>query len=149
VREKETNYFEKRNPIVVCKYIYIYCIHDYIYVAVNRVSDILLPHVVRDTAGDHMHSVRADVDEAVERREPGRTAAVGREPEGQEARDTDGRGRGRHIRFLLVPDTGERAPPRSTIEMGSNRSKDRPKSTTCPRVAEKIENVYGGLKAPI
>lgn len=71
------------------------------------VSDILLPHVVRDTTGDHMHPVRADADETVERSEPGRTAAVGREPEGQETRDPNGRGRGRHIRILLVPDTGE------------------------------------------
>lgn len=54
-----------------------------------------------------MHTVRADVDEAVERGEPGRPAAVGRESEGQEARDPNGGGRGRHIRVLLVPDTGE------------------------------------------
>lgn len=65
-----------------------------------------------------MHPVRADADETVERREPGRTAAVGREPEGQEARDPNGRGRGRHIRLLLVPDTGEET-PRSFFRLSS------------------------------
>lgn len=54
-----------------------------------------------------MHPLRADADETVERREPGRTAAVGREPERQKTRHPDGRGRGRHIRVLLVPDTSE------------------------------------------
>lgn len=73
------------------------------------VADILFLDVVRYTAGDHMHPVRVDADEAVEGRESGRTAAVGREPKGQEARDPDGRGRGRHIRFLLVSYTGKRA----------------------------------------
>jgi len=72
----------------------------------SDIADILLPHVVRDTAGDHMHPVRADADETVERSEPGWAAAVGREPEGQEACDQNGRGRGCHIRLLLVPDTG-------------------------------------------
>lgn len=55
-----------------------------------------------------MHSVRANVDETVERSEPGRTAAVSRESEGQETRDPNGRRRRRHIRLLLVSDTGER-----------------------------------------
>lgn len=54
-----------------------------------------------------MHPVRADVDETVERSESGRTTAVGRESQGQETRDPNGRGRCRHIRFLLVPDTSE------------------------------------------
>lgn len=71
------------------------------------VSDIFLLDVIRHTAGDHMHPVRANADEALEGREPGRTTAVGREPKGQEARNPDGRGRSRHIRFLLVSHTGE------------------------------------------
>lgn len=71
------------------------------------VSDIFLPHVVRDTAGYHMHPVRVDVDETVERREPGWATTVGREPAGQEARDPDGCGRGRYIRLLLVSNTSE------------------------------------------
>jgi len=53
-----------------------------------------------------MHPVRADADETVERSEPRRTATVGREQEGKEASDPNGRRRGRHIRLLLVPDTG-------------------------------------------
>jgi len=53
-----------------------------------------------------MHPVRADADETVERSEPRRAATVGREPEGQEAGDPNGRRRGRHIRLLLVPDSG-------------------------------------------
>lgn len=78
----------------------------------SGVSDILLPHVVRDTAGHHMHPVRADADETVERSESRRAATVGREPEGQEACHPNGRRRGRHIRLLLVPDTGKyRQPP--------------------------------------
>lgn len=71
------------------------------------VSDIFLPDVLRYTAGDHMHPVRADVDETVEGGQPWWTATVGRESEGQETRDPNGRGRGRHIRLLLVPDTSE------------------------------------------
>jgi len=57
-----------------------------------------------------MHPVRADADETVERSEPRRTATVGREPEGQEACHPNGRRRGRHIRLLLVPDTGTWVP---------------------------------------
>jgi len=72
----------------------------------SGVSDILLPHVLRHTTGNHMHPVRADADETVERSEPRWAATVGREPEGQEAGDPNGRCRGRHIRLLLVPDTG-------------------------------------------
>lgn len=72
----------------------------------SGVSDILLPHVVRDTAGHHMHPLRADADETVERSEPRWAATVGREPEGQEACHQNGCRRGRHIRLLLVSDTG-------------------------------------------
>lgn len=84
-------------------------------------ADIFLSHVVRDTAGDHMHSVRADADETVERSEPGRTAAVGRESEGQETRDPNGRRRGRHIRFLLVSDTSESPCIRSNLVIPTDR----------------------------
>jgi len=73
----------------------------------SGISDILLPHVVRNTAGHHMHPVRADADETVERSEPRRATTVGREQEGQEAGHPNGRRRSRHIRLLLVPDTGK------------------------------------------
>jgi len=72
----------------------------------SDISDLLLPHVVRDTVGYHMHPVRADADETVERSEPGRTATVGREQEGKETSDPNGRRRGGNIRLLLVPNTG-------------------------------------------
>lgn len=55
-----------------------------------------------------MHPVRANADEALEGRESGRTTAVGRKPKGQEACNPDGRGRSRHICFLLVSHTGKR-----------------------------------------
>lgn len=73
----------------------------------SNVSDIFLPHVVRDTAGYHMHPVRVDVDETVEGCEPGWATAVGRKSAGQEARDSDGCGCSCHIRILLVSNTSE------------------------------------------
>lgn len=71
------------------------------------VADILLLDIICYTTGDHMHPVRAYADEAMEGREPRRTTTVGRESKGQEARNPDGCGRSRHIRFLLVSHTGE------------------------------------------
>lgn len=71
------------------------------------VTDIFLPHVVRDTAGHHMHSVRVDVDETVERSESWWSTAVGRKSTGEEASDPNGRGSSGYIRFLLVSDSGE------------------------------------------
>lgn len=71
------------------------------------VADIFLSHVVCNTVSNHMHSLCSNADEALERSEPGRTAAVGRESSGQKARYQDGRGRSRHFCILLVSNTGE------------------------------------------
>lgn len=43
----------------------------------------------------------------MERSEPGWATTISREPEGKETRYSDGRGCGRHIRILLVSNTGE------------------------------------------